>query len=104
MAYNEKYGGWQNMVGYIRFVLQVVLFILGALSLWKSVNLYLTYKYAHERVDGSGIGVSFLGFEIDDRVPTAEIPYFAGRYLAAGVVLFGLLLISWLTARRSPSL
>lgn len=91
------------MASFLRFVIQTGLLLLGVLSLSQSVKLYLTYRYAHERVDGTGIGVSFLGFEIDDRVPIAEIPYFAGRYLAAGAVLFLLLAVSWLTARRAST-
>ena len=38
--------------------------------------------------DGAGIGTSFLGFEINDRVPEESIPKYAkGFFVASGVVL-----------------
>ncbi|CAM3540751.1 hypothetical protein GCM10009865_07670 [Aeromicrobium ponti] len=37
-------------------------------------------------VDGNGIGIHFLGFEINDRVPKASIPVYAIGFLASSLV------------------
>ncbi|WP_404448036.1 hypothetical protein LG307_03220 [Sutcliffiella horikoshii] len=37
-------------------------------------------------VDGGGIGVHFLGLEINDRVPEANIPTYAIGFFVASVI------------------
>lgn len=38
-------------------------------------------------VDGAGIGVYFLFFEINDRVAAKDIPFYAGMFFAASVIV-----------------
>lgn len=38
-------------------------------------------------VDGAGIGVYFLFFEINDRATAQDIPFYAGMFFAASVIV-----------------
>lgn len=66
--------------------------------------LALLQKYIHLSSiipDGDGIGVYFLIFEINDRVPNSEINAYASLFeklsLYAGIALFALILLNiWL--------
>lgn len=67
----------------------------------------LLQKYIHLSAiipDGDGIGVYFLIFEINDRVPNSEINAYSSLFgklsLYAGIVLFALILLNlWLFFR-----
>lgn len=67
-----------------------LLLILAALMLFKAVGLFTVGT----NVDGDGIGVHFLGMEINDRVPEAEIPIYAAHFLRYGsiILLIGLIM------------
>ncbi|MFT4414285.1 hypothetical protein ACLM5H_10550 [Fredinandcohnia humi] len=39
-------------------------------------------------VDGEGIGVYFLGFEVNDRVPEGNIPLYAKGFFISSLVAF----------------
>lgn len=69
-------------LSFIILILISVLFLKQGMDLWKLGT----------DVDGDGIGVHFLAFEINDSVPEANIPSYAiGFFVAAGLTL-GLIL------------
>lgn len=60
-----------------------VLLVLAALSASKGTDL----RALGTDVDGAGIGVYFLSFEINDRVAEMSIPAYAtGFFIASGVL------------------
>lgn len=60
-----------------------VLLVLAALSASKGMDLWSLGT----DVDGAGIGVYFLSFEINDRVAEMSIPAYAiGFFIASGVL------------------
>jgi len=67
----------------------IVLVLLSVLLLEKGIDLS---QLAHE-VDGTGIGISFLGMEIDDRVPRSEIHQYAAGFMLAGLVMLSASLV-----------
>jgi len=47
-------------------------------------------------VDGEGIGVNFIGFEVNDRVKEGNIPAYANSFLLIGIVMLSLtILMCW---------
>lgn len=76
-------------MGVIKTVGVIVLALLSVLLLEKGLDLS---QLAH-KVDGSGIGVSFLGMEIDDRVARSEIHEYAAGFMLAGLALLGATLV-----------
>jgi Fe2+ transport system protein B len=59
-----------------------LILLLAAFILFKAVGLFMMGT----DVDGDGIGVYFLGMEINDRVPEAEIPTYATQFLKYGMI------------------
>ena len=47
----------------------------------------LCNRFYIEVRDGDGIGLYFLGFEINDRLPYGEIPFYLWSFSAVGIVL-----------------
>jgi hypothetical protein len=39
-------------------------------------------------IDGDGIGISFLGIEINDNVAISQVPYYAWSMIGLGILLF----------------
>lgn len=66
-----------------KFVLAAIFLIFGVLTLLKFFELN-NVGY----VDGGGIGVYFLGFEISDKVPTEKIIKYALGFLISSIALF----------------
>ncbi|GAA0489596.1 hypothetical protein GCM10008986_14310 [Salinibacillus aidingensis] len=65
-----------------RWFVAVVLVLLTVLFLNKGLNLWSLGS----NVDGQGIGLSLLGFEINDRVLEESIPSYAtGFFILAGI-------------------
>lgn len=60
----------------------VFLSVVAGLMLSKGMDL----RSIGTMVDGDGIGVSFLFFEINDRVPAHRIPVYAYGFLIAGLM------------------
>ncbi len=60
----------------------VFLLVVAGLLLSKGMDL----RSIGTVVDGSGIGVNFLFFEINDRVPAHRIPVYAYGFLIAGLM------------------
>jgi hypothetical protein len=50
------------------------------------VNKGLDLWSLRTNVDGNGIGIYFLGFEINDRVPEKSIPPYAIGFFAASLI------------------
>ncbi|TFB21792.1 hypothetical protein E3U55_08175 [Filobacillus milosensis] len=46
-------------------------------------------------VDGAGIGISFIGFELNDSVPNEKVQYYATSFIITGIttLLIGLALM-----------
>lgn len=74
-----------------RILLLSFLALLTATLAFKGVDLWSLGT----NVDGDGIGIHFIGFEINDRVPKASIPVYAIGFLASSLVtlLIGIVLI-----------
>jgi tetrahydromethanopterin S-methyltransferase subunit C len=74
-----------------RILLLSFLALLTGTLAFKSVDLWSLGT----NVDGDGIGIHFMGFEIIDRVPKASIPVYAIGFLASSLVtlLIGIFLI-----------
>ncbi|MGO1057772.1 hypothetical protein ACTL32_01445 [Planococcus sp. FY231025] len=69
-----------------RWIAASVLLVLAALSASKGMDL----RALGTDVDGAGIGVYFLSFEINDRVAEMSIPAYAiGFFIASGVLALG---------------
>ncbi|MCM3123158.1 MULTISPECIES: hypothetical protein [unclassified Mesobacillus] len=67
----------------------IVLIVVSVLFLKQGMELW----NLGTDVDGAGIGIHFLGFEINDSVPEASIPSYAiGFFIAAGLSI-GLMLV-----------
>lgn len=68
-----------------------VLLVLAALSASKGMDLWSLGT----DVDGAGIGVYFLSFEINDRVAEMSIPAYAiGFFIASGVLALAALALA----------
>ncbi|MFD1862048.1 hypothetical protein [Planococcus chinensis] len=81
-----------------------VLLVLAALSASKGTDL----RALGTDVDGAGIGVYFLSFEINDRVAEMSIPAYAiGFFIASGVLAMtaiGLMITTqWKSKKRNKS-
>jgi hypothetical protein len=57
------------------FTFTTVLLVNKGLDLWS----------LRTNVDGNGIGIYFLGFEINDRVPEKSVPPYAIGFFAASI-------------------
>ena len=68
----------------IRWVIVAIFILLAILLLTKGLNLLSVGK----NVDGDGIGVHFLFFEINDNVPTESIPSYAIGFFSSSIVAF----------------
>jgi hypothetical protein len=66
------------------WIVSILLISLTALLAKEGVELWALGT----NVDGEGIGVHFLGFEINDRVPEASIPSYAiGFFVTSAMTL-----------------
>lgn len=63
----------------------IVLFFLGLISVLL-VNKGFDLWSLGTNVDGDGIGVHFLGIEINDRVPEGNIPTYAIGFFVASII------------------
>ncbi|WP_198530521.1 hypothetical protein [Bacillus sp. LL01] len=71
----------EKMKSMIRLFIFIFLAVLTVLLITEGFQLW-TLGTA---VDGKGIGVYFLGMEINDRVPVAKIPSYAFGFFFAGL-------------------
>jgi hypothetical protein len=67
----------------MKAVLLIFLTILGMALSYKGIELV----YLGTDVDGDGIGIHFLGIEMEDSLAEQNIPKAATAFLAAGVLL-----------------
>lgn len=65
-----------------RWLVASVLILFGILMLNKGLDLWSLGT----DVDGDGIGVFFLGFEINDKVPEGDIPSYAIGFFISSLV------------------
>jgi|GEM_PF-2879490 len=74
------------MTSIFRWILPVTLILFAVLLFYKGIELW----YVRTNVDGDGIGVHFLGFEINDRVNAKNIPAYAiGFFISCIVAVIG---------------
>lgn len=66
----------------MKWFLVVLLSMFGLLFLGKGIELWTVL----DQVDGSGIGISFLGIEIIDRVLKDRIPSYAFGFTIAAAI------------------
>lgn len=71
--------------------IKTILFPVGAYLIFKACSLYWAYFHF---IDGDGIGVHLLGFEINDKVLTRNIPIYATVIITIGIILILPLIIS----------
>jgi hypothetical protein len=82
---------------FYRWGLFVFLIVVTVLLINKGLDL----KSIGTNVDGAGIGVHFLFFEINDRVPEKSIPSYANGFFVASIVTaLAAILIAVSTALR----
>lgn len=67
----------------IGWILSIIFVVIGALMISKGFELK---SITH--VDGSGIGIHFLGFEVNDSVPKENISQFANSFFIASLFPF----------------
>ncbi|MET3729233.1 hypothetical protein ABID52_002814 [Fictibacillus halophilus] len=67
----------------MRWIIGIFFSILGILLLTHGLNLRTA---AETKVDGDGIGVYFLGIEINESVPSVDIPSYANGFMGSGVI------------------
>lgn len=65
-----------------RWVIVCVLILFGVLALNKGLDLWSLGS----NVDGDGIGLYFLGIEINDTVPEGSIPSYAIGFLISSLI------------------
>ncbi|MGM0878076.1 MAG: hypothetical protein ACQEWV_26005 [Bacillota bacterium] len=70
-------------------IIRWIVFIFFAFITFLMVNKGFELWSLGTNVDGDGIGIHFLGLEINDRVPEASIPTYAiGFFVASLLTLF----------------
>jgi hypothetical protein len=74
----------------MRWAIGIIFSLLGVLLLTQGIHLR---AIGADDVDGNGIGVYFLGMEINDKVQSADIPSYANGFLGTGAI-FLLLAVS----------
>lgn len=94
----------KSMFPYINFVKWgggIVCFLLAILLMEEGITLLRTVG----NVDGTGIGISFLLFEINDQVAAKSIPYYSIGFITASVItalvpffLFNKKILSYITS------
>ncbi|MDM5317057.1 hypothetical protein QUF49_13705 [Fictibacillus sp. b24] len=67
----------------MRWVTGILFSVLGVLLLTQGLHLR---SMSLEEVDGNGIGVYFLGMEINEKVATADIQSYANGFLGTGTI------------------
>ena len=67
----------------MRWLIGILFSILGILLLTYGLNLR---EVAETQVDGDSIGVFFLGIEINERVPTVDIPSYSNGFMGSGII------------------
>ena len=72
----------------------IILFIASIPFLLKSYSLF------HMVQDGWGIGIDFLGFEINDKVPFEQVSQYAAVFLLIGTVILLVSLVLFYKARE----
>ncbi|WP_128894668.1 hypothetical protein [Longirhabdus pacifica] len=65
-----------------RFIVPISILFIGVLMLIKGLQLWSI----GDNVDGDGIGITFLFFEINDTVLTKDIPKYATIFFIAGTI------------------
>lgn len=77
----------------------VFLLVLASLLFSTGVDL----RSIGPTVDGAGIGVYFMFFEIDDRVPAHSIPMYANGFFVASLVIAVAALLGFLRTFKKAS-
>ncbi|GAB7388378.1 hypothetical protein BSNK01_22150 [Bacillaceae bacterium] len=70
------------MISIVRRIISIFLVFVSVLMFGEGFDLLSLGT----DVDGGGIGVHFLGLEINDKVPVESIPKYAIGFLVAGVI------------------
>lgn len=81
----------------LRFHAKIV-FVISILFILKALELF--NRFYIEVRDGDGIGLYFLGFEINDKLPYGEIPFYLWGFLTIGMLLIILSIFLFHRAKR----
>ncbi len=82
----------------LRF-LAIIIFVISTPFILKALELFNRF-YVEVR-NGDGIGLYFLGFEINDKLSYGVIPFYFWSFLAIGIVLIILSIILFVRAKSS---
>ncbi|MFZ3130621.1 MAG: hypothetical protein WA125_05825 [Desulfosporosinus sp.] len=77
----------------------IILFLITIPFFTKALDLY--NRFYNEVRDGDGMGLYFYGFEINDKVPYGQIPFYLWSFLAIGILLIILSVILFIRT-KSP--
>jgi hypothetical protein len=69
-----------------KWLIASILILFSILLFSKSIGLWSLGT----NVDGDGIGLQFLGFEINDRVSEENIPRYAAGFFTSGIIIISL--------------
>ncbi|MDP5276283.1 hypothetical protein [Chengkuizengella axinellae] len=67
---------------YLQWIMPIIFVLFTGLLLNKGIAL----RSIGMHVDGAGIGIYFLGIEINDRVRTEQIPSYANGFFITGII------------------
>jgi hypothetical protein len=77
--------------------ISIILFIVSLPFILKAISLFTVVR------DGNGIGLYFIGLEINDKLPYGQIPVYAWSFLAIGVLLILFSVILFFRYRKSKA-
>lgn len=81
----------------LRFIAKII-FAISILFVLKALELFFKNKYLVR--DGDGTGIYFYGFEINDKVPYGQIPFYLWLFLAIGTLLLIFSVILFILVKR----
>ncbi|MBN3554743.1 hypothetical protein JYA63_10730 [Fictibacillus nanhaiensis] len=67
----------------MRWTVGILFSLVGIILLTHGLNLR---AIAENSVDGDGIGVYFLGIEINESVPAVDIPSYSNGFMGSGII------------------
>lgn len=83
-----------NKLGFIA----KIIFAISLLFILKALELFFKNKYLVR--DGDGTGIYFYGFEINDKVPYGQIPFYLWLFLVIGTLLLIFSVVIFILAKR----
>lgn len=81
----------------LRFIAMII-FVISIPFILKALDLY--NRFYNEVRDGDGIGLYFLGIEINDKLPYGQIPIYLWSFFIIGILLMVFAVILFIRAKR----